>query len=231
MLVIKYTDEKLSRPLNEALGKEMTWVKPDGTAVDFETVVDVVEASLQDCAVYFPSIERVLKHKDILYTDDPAVPTMATDGISIFVNPAFVEWIIEEVGPIGVEYVLIHEALHVLFDHCHKHRESLDKYSDADKVNIAQDMEINFTIENFLRQGPGNTPFKGLTEQLKGQYNEEFGRKGMTWEEIYPKLPAIERKVVRQKMSDKWNQGFKDGYEAVMKDLRNKNLVEHHEIG
>ena len=205
MYVIKYTDTPIETSrLFESQSGNPIWIKKDGTAVDMDTVVMVVEAVMQDLAQYFPSVERIMKHKDIIYTDNPYVPTMATDGVSIFINPAFAEQLInmdEDKGPLYVEFVLIHEALHILFDHCNKHMENLDKYSDAEIVNMAQDYEINYTIENFMRQGPGTAPFKGITDALGGCYSDEFGKKGLTWEEIYDKIPRQKRTKVLEKTS------------------------------
>lgn len=229
MYVIKYTKTIEVSRLNEAQSGTPMWIKADGTPVDMDTVVMVVEAVMQDLAQYFPSVERIMKHKDIIYTDDPRVPTMATDGISVFINPAFAEYLInmdEDKGPLYVEFVLIHEALHILFDHCNKHMQNIDKYSDSEKVNMAQDYEINYTIENFMRQGPGTAPFKGITNKLSGCYEDEYGKKGLTWEEIYDKIPAIKREKKLKQTSDKWKQGFADGYKEVMNKLRKQSLVE-----
>jgi len=228
MLILKYKS-KCGSSLNESQTGNPIWVKSDGTVVDIDTVVMVVEAVMQDLAQYFPSVERIMKHKDIVYTDSPYVPTMATDGVSIFINPAFAEYLInkdEEKGPLYLEFVLIHEALHILFDHCNKHSESLDKYSDSEKVNMAQDYEINYTIENFLRQGPGNSPFKGVTNAIDGCYNDDYGKKGLTWEEIYDKIPKIVRKKKLAKTSDEWKRGFSDGFAEVINQLRKESLVE-----
>ena len=232
MYVIKYKKNiKVSR-LNEAHEPQSAnniWLKSDGTPVNMDLVVMVVEAAMQDLAQYFPSVEKIMKHKDIIYTDNPRVRTMATDGVSIFINPAFAEHLItmdEEEGPKYLEFVLIHEALHILFDHCHKHMESLDKFSDAEKVNMAQDYEINYTIENFMRQGPGISPFKGVTNKLEGCYNDEFGKKGLTWEEIYDKIPNIKRKKRLKPTSDEWKRGFADGYAEIINKLRKQSLIE-----
>lgn len=232
MIVIKNKGGVFSS-LNESQAGNPIWLRSDGTAVDMDTVVMVVEAVMQDLAQYFPSIETIIKHKDIIYTDNPHIDTMATDGVSIFINPAFAEDLInmdEDKGPLYVEYVLIHEALHILFDHCNKHAESYDKFSDADKVNCAQDYEINYTIENFLRQGPGTAPFKGISKALDGCYDDDFGKKGLTWEEIYYKLPSIKRVKTPKPMPEEWKRGFADGYAEVMDSLRKQKLVEHYEL-
>ena len=230
MYVIKYIDLPIDNSrLFESQSGTAIWVKKDGSVVNMDDVVIVVDAVIQDLGQRFPSIEQIIKHKDIIYTDNPYIRTMATDGVSIFINPAFVEDLLkkdENNGPLYVEYVLIHEALHILFDHCNKHAANRDKYSDADLVNRAQDYEINYTIEKFMRPGPGPSPFKGITNILHGCYDDKFGKKGLTWEEIYGELPKNVRKKVLEKTSDEWKKGFSDGYAEVISKLRKENLVE-----
>ena len=231
MIVVRHKSSKLNEASVQGLYK--IWIKADGTAVDMELVKTVLEAVIQDLGVNYPSVEYVIKHKDILFTDDPRIQTMATDGVSIFINPAFAEYLInmdEDEGGLYFEFVLIHEALHVLFDHCYKHSMSSDRFSDDEKVNMAQDYEINFIIENFLKEGVNYAPFKGVTDKIKGCYNEEFGKKGLTWEEIYDKVPKIERKVVKRPTSDEFKDGFKDGFDEILADLKKQKLVEHYEI-
>lgn len=226
MIIIKHSkiNEGFVKPL-----KDKIWVKQDGSVIDIETINTIMDAVIQDLGANYPSVEAVLKHKDIVLTDNPYVQSMATDGISIFVNPAFVEYLLnldENEGALFVEYVFIHEALHVLFDHCFKHATQSDKFSDAEKVNYAQDYEINYIIENFLREGLNTAPFKGKTEKIGGLYNESYGKKGLTWEEIYEILPNIQRSKSLAKTSDKFKDGFKEGYDEVIAELRKNNKID-----
>lgn len=232
MLVLKYKNNIISN-LNEGQignGSSNIWFKPNGEKVDIDTVVTVIDGVIQDMAIHYPSVERIIKHKDIIYTDDPRIDTMATDGVSIFINPAFAEELINEYDVVALEFVLIHEVLHILFDHCYKLRQNLDKYSDTFKVNLAQDYEVNFIIENFMRESSGLAPFKGISDKIGGCYNESWGKKGYTWEEIYSLLPKINRIIDLQKTSDEWKKGFLDGYNETMNDLKKQNLVESYEI-
>ena len=237
MIIIKHKKEHLTPFLNEdseegkiRLSKDIPWIRADGKEVDINRLETMLNAVVQDLAANFPSIETVVKHKDLILTDDPAIETMATDGISIMMNPAWCDVILEKFDAIALEYCIIHECLHILFDHCGKHMNNLDKYSDAYKVNIAQDFEINYVIENFLREGLGNKPFKGLAEKMKAMYNEEYGKKGMMWEDIYSTLPSIERKVNRAKTSDEWKKGFTDAYNDFLKETKKSKVIESYEI-
>ena len=237
MIIIKHKKERLVPFLNEdsedgkiRLSRNKPWIRADGKEVNIENLETILNAIIQDLAVNFPSIETVIKHKDLILTDNPYIETMATDGISIMMNPAWCDVILEKFDGIGLEYAIIHECLHILFDHCGKHINNLDKYSDAEKVNWAQDFEINYIIENFLKEGLGNKPFKGLGEKMKALYNEEFGKKGLTWEEIYSSVPFIKRNVARAKTSDEWKSGFADAYNDFLEETKKSKVVESYGI-
>lgn len=237
MIIIKHKKECLAPFLNEdsedgkiRLSRNKPWIRADGKEVNIENLETILNAIIQDLAVNFPSIETVVKHKDLILTDNPYIETMATDGISIMMNPAWCDVILEKFDGIGLEYAIIHECLHILFDHCGKHINNLDKYSDAEKVNWAQDFEINYIIENFLKEGLGNKPFKGLGEKMKALYNEEFGKKGLTWEEIYSSVPFIKRNVARAKTSDEWKSGFADAYNDFLEETKKSKVVESYGI-
>lgn len=232
MIIFRYKNNSVPS-LNESQSGNNTsnvWIKSNGECVDMETVHIAMTAAMQDIGIHYPSVDEVLKHKDIIYTDDPRIQTMATDGISIFINPAFAEYLIDKHDVVGLEFVLIHETLHVLFDHCYEHRKKRDDFPDAIKVNMAQDYEINFVIENFMREGAGLAPFKGLTNKIGGCYNEEFGKKGLTWEEIYSQIPTQKIHKKLAKTSEEWKRGFADGYNEVINQLRKQKLVERYAI-
>ena len=237
MIIIKHKKERLIPFLNEdseegkiRLSRNKQWIRADGKEVDINRLETILNAIIQDLAVNFPSIETVVKHKDLILTDNPYIETMATDGISIMMNPAWCDVILEKFDGVGLEYAIIHECLHILFDHCGKHINNLDKYSDAEKVNWAQDFEINYIIENFLKEGLGHKPFKGLGEKMKALYNEEFGKKGLTWEEIYSSVPFIKRNVARAKTSDEWKSGFADAYNDFIEKTKKSKVVESYGI-
>lgn len=227
MIIVKH--KNYNDHLNESqINVDKKWEKLDGTFVDMKKVSTIVEAILQDFASNFPSAGKVFLHKDIIYTDDPNVETMATDGISIFVNPGYIEHLIDDFGPAHAEFVLIHEAMHVLFDHCTQFRSKMNEFPDFLRVNMAQDYEINYIIENFMREGIGAMPFKGTTKDLHGCYDDAFS--GMTWEEIYKTIPSEKREYAPKETTDEWKRGFSDGYMSIMKELKKQNLIERYEI-
>ena len=217
-------NKKISN-LNKTQSEDAKYLRPDGTLVDMALLVATLEAVNQDIAAHFPAVYEVLYHKDILFTDNPQIRTMATDGISIFINPIFMENMLNECGAGCVEFIIIHECFHILFDHCKQHELNDTKYEDGYKVNEAQDYEINYVIENFLFQGT-ETPFKGMTEQSGGLINDDYGKDGLTWEEIYPKVESKRFKINKANTSKSWKNGFIDGYNEILADLRKQNLVE-----
>ena len=205
-----------------------------GKIIDLDTIKDVIDACLDDISANCRSLYEIFRKKNIIYTDHPRIRTMATDGRSIYINPAFADLLIynDDLGPEAVEFVLVHEALHVLLDHVLKYARMKDQgFGDRIRANRAQDCEVNYIIEYLLFDNNGNPLFdEGITKRCKGWINKEWGDKSMTWEEIYPLIPAERMKPLeKKKMSDKWNKGFIDGYNAYLKELRNKQLIERYE--
>ena len=198
--------------------------------VDLGEIMLTVEGCVQDLASHYPYIYKVIAHKNIVYTDELGFG-ICTDGECIYIHPTFAAIILnnDDLGALAIEFLLIHESLHVLFDHCNE-RWDLE-YPDHDKANRAQDYEINFVIEHLISEGPGqDSPFLGMTNKLGGLIDEKFGRRGMVWEEIYDNIPSVKRTSKKIETSDEWKKGFSDGFEAVLADLRSKNLVECYEI-
>ena len=207
-----------------------------GKIIDLDTIKDVIDACLDDISANCRSLYEIFRKKNIIYTDHPKVRTMSTDGRSIYINPAFADLLIydDNLGPEAVEFVLIHEALHVLLEHTLKYGIMKDRgFGDHVRANRAMDCEVNYIIEYLLFDNNGNPLFdEGITKRCKGWINKEWGDKAMTWEEIYPMIPAERMKPLeKKKMSDEWNRGFIDGYNEYLKELRSKNLIERYYVG
>ena len=205
-----------------------------GKVLDLDTIKDVIDACLDDISANCRTLYEIFRKKNIIYTDNPRIRTMATDGRSIYINPAFADRLIydDNLGPEAVEFVLIHEALHVLLDHVVKYSKMKSQgFGDHHRANKAQDYEVNYIIEYLLFNNNGDPLFdEGITERCKGLINKEWGDKSMTWEEIYPLISSERiRPLQKQKMSARWNKGFVDGYNSYLKDLRSKKLIERYE--
>ena len=246
MYVIKYKDNShvnIPSVLKEAEGIKTVdeaevvggkFMKPDGTFIDMDLIKSVMDASFDEIMMKLPFIYNVFKKKTVVYTGDPMVKTMSTDGAAIYVNPAWAEYIIndDEIGPEGVEFVLVHEAMHILLDHLKRWIENRDEFPDRKKVNWATDSEINYYIENLMYDADGNLIFTpGIIEKLGGIRFKEYGDKGMLWEEIYPLIKLPDAKPPKKhKMSPEWEKGFLDGYTEYYKSLQANQLIEHYVI-
>ena len=103
------------------------------------------------------------------YIETEETETMATDGKTIYYNPAWVATL----ELIEIMSVIAHEVLHVAF--CHHLRRN---GRDQDRWNKACDYPINWIL---VESGVFRLPEGGL-------FDEQY--KGMTAEQIYNKLPT-----------------------------------------
>lgn len=73
----------------------------------------------------------------MIYSIDEGCETDYTDGVRIAFSPFF----LEELSDKELDYVLMHEILHVVLQHCLR-----GEYKDNERYNIAADIVINSTI-------------------------------------------------------------------------------------
>lgn len=209
---------------------QLKWRTITGQVIDANRILKILDKIADDLYKEFNEIYQVFSKKTVYITD--ACETMATDGRCMFLNPLWCYLIVDRVGKSkgirALEYVIVHEMMHILFDHCVAIND--DRFPDGYRVNDAMDYELNYVIENYLYDSSGNLPFKGMTAACGGCYDESFGERGLSWEEIYPLIPARERKNPKSNTSDEWKKGFLDGFDVIMKALRKRNLVERYEL-
>lgn len=120
------------------------------------------------------------------YTD--AVPTMATDGVKLFINPSFAA----ELSDAEILGVFVHEAMHAGFAHPYTRGDR-----DPVRANMAMDYVINLEIKDFI-EGSGSSAIA----LPKGALIDEKYR-GYCWQQVYNMLPESEV----QKMKDAMGQG------------------------
>jgi predicted metal-dependent peptidase len=104
------------------------------------------------------------------YTDE--IPTMATDGVRLLINPEFVSTLDEA----EIRGVLVHEVLHNALGHPWRKGDR-----DHTKCNMAMDYAINLEIDDYIHSGARLALPKGAL--LDQKY------RGMSWEQIYAQLP------------------------------------------
>lgn len=133
--------------------------------------------------IYYPFFGSILMKLHLVEAD--WIPTMATDGVKIFYNPAFVKKLTQE----QVCTVMAHEALHVVFGHTLRFGNFI-KNSGADdeqkqvlayKWNMAADYAINPLLLD-----------SGRTEVQGWLCDQKYA--GMSAEEIYKLLPDMPTK-------------------------------------
>ena len=201
---------------------DVIYVDRNLNVINMTEVLSVVDACFDDIRSSYPLVYNVLMHKGVRVVDSPYFNTMATDGSEIVISPVFVQELLEK-DPDGrlVEFVLLHEMFHILFDHCGNDD---PKYADHGKENAAQDYEINYNIENFLSEGPDDFPYEGCTNAAGGLYNSDYA--GKSWEEIYDLLGDEYDSNKKIETSDEWKNGFVDGYNQIIGELIKQKKIE-----
>lgn len=109
------------------------------------------------------------------------IPTAATDGRHLFVNPKFF-------NPLGIDQrvgVLVHEVMHVILQHCPRMKMYMDRGFGPDlnpfsakKWNHATDYIINDWVHS---SGAGKIPVGGL-------FHPDFGKEDLA-DDVYLKIP------------------------------------------
>lgn len=157
----------------------VTVIGPDQKVYNIEAIRENTAFIYRIITKEYPGLSAFLAMLKPLYTFD--VPTMATDGFHIFINPSFFVKLHNIKPYLGPTYVIMHELYHNLFAHFKREHENGGNFPNHMKCNYAQDIEINTRLED---QNPDD--FRGLTEQIGGVIDWKY--KGWLWEDIYPEL-------------------------------------------
>lgn len=181
-MFLKYDGYLKMAAFNEANDKEKTEVAktsgPDPKIVAAEN--DLARAASFIMGKYKFFAELIFKLKPVFTRE---VPTMATDGKRIFINPEFCATLTDK----QVQFVVCHEILHNVMGHF-----SRMAGRDHELWNIATDLEINpFLVDELILKPAsegGNVANNKdeLKNKIKGLYEDEF--LGMSAEEIYDEL-------------------------------------------
>ena len=116
----------------------------------------------------------------MVYAIDESADTAWTDGERIAFGPRF----LDSLSDSEIEFVLMHEVLHVVLNHC-----SRSEDLDHDRYNIAADIVINSII---LQENGGRVSSITLSKYGESMHVAPNGKEGhlYTAEEIYDMLPA-----------------------------------------
>ena len=112
-----------------------TIVCPGGQVIDMDKLLDEqqrAKAALVHIQPFFGAFINKLRP---VYTF--RIPTQATDGVNIFINPQFTY----NLDLTGKVFVMAHEIMHCVLNHQRR-----SKGHDPEQSNIAADYECNITI-------------------------------------------------------------------------------------
>jgi predicted metal-dependent peptidase len=99
------------------------------------------------------------------------ISTMCVDGITLMYNPKFVL----SLDNTTIVYIIIHELLHVIFDHCTIYRQNYGKVRDDKIWNYACDYSINLVVPESINNYPAFEMYKREKRApAGGLYNEKF---------------------------------------------------------
>jgi predicted metal-dependent peptidase len=134
------------------------------------TAIKRCEKQVVEVVLSQPFMATLLLHLKRSYDDN--IPTMATDGVNLFIGPAFAHGLTDE----EIRGVLFHEVLHCVFGHMWRRGER-----DPKRWNFAADYAENLEIEEYIKGGGKVAlPAGCLLDQKYA---------GMSAEAIYEQLP------------------------------------------
>ncbi len=161
----------------------------DGTPVNMPALMFEMESSKTAIVGQSPLFAPYVHHFVPIYTW--GVDTMATDGIRIFVNPKFAQWLTWE----GKIFVIVHEIMHCVLFHIDR-----KQHREHELFNIAGDYEINPLIVDTL---------PSFTEDfVKNEIHGLFESKYLNWgaEQIYDDMLENPTDVVKRALQKQQQQ-------------------------
>lgn len=129
----------------------------------------------------------------MIYSIDEGCETAYTDGERIAFSPTF----LEELSDKELDFVMMHEILHVVLQHCLRGEDK-----DNERYNIAADIVINSTI---MHENDDKASSITLSKYGESMHIAPDGKEGYlyTAEEVYEMLQS------KQKDSDSGNEKSK----------------------
>lgn len=117
----------------------------------------------------------------IKFALDESVQTACTDGVYIIFSPKF----LAELSDRELDFVMMHEIMHVVLQHCMRGKEK-----EAKRYNIACDIVVNSNILLENKMNPGSITLKkygvSMHQTPAGKEGYEF-----TAEQVYDMLPVM----------------------------------------
>lgn len=165
-----------------------TIVCPDGEVIDMQALLADQQRAGAALGHLLPALGGFVSKLRFVYTF--RVPTQATDGYNIFINPQFTA----HLDLTGKTFVLAHEIMHNLLNHL---RRAKELGHPMDRANIAADYECNITLAKDLGLVKAET-IRKMGALIDDKYHE-WG-----YEKIYadnPKGPGSGQNMNNQNQS------------------------------
>lgn len=142
----------------------------------------------------------------MIYSIDEGCETAYTDGERIAFSPTF----LEELSDKELDFVMMHEILHVVLQHCLRGEDK-----DNERYNIAADIVINSTI---MHENDDKASSITLSKYGESMHIAPDGKEGYlyTAEEVYEMLQS------KQKNFDSGNKKSKRQVMLVLKKVEQK---------
>ena len=179
-----------------------------------------------------PIVKIYRRNLEVLFVYHPEVGTMATDGITLFINPVFFQFLLDQCGgkSTAMFFVIIHEIYHVLLRHVY--RAYLGKIDPRDPYNnISADYEVNTSIIEDLGSPSkivgkiDNWTYDFVKKVIGGYINPDYAHK--SFEEIYrlvKKNAEDNQEQMQTPPEEKWSpekiEAIKKGAEAAIEEIR-----------
>ena len=145
----------------------------------------------------------------MIYSIDENTETAYTDGVRIAFGPKFLESLTDS----ELDFVMMHEILHVVLQHCMRGEDR-----DHERMNIACDIVVN---SNILLEN--NMDHRSITLSLWGEsmHLAPDGKEGheYTAEQVYDMLPPTPPQKKKKASSSGWEKGRAKQEQGDPKDL------------
>lgn len=196
---------------------------PDGQVIDMAKLLDEQQRAKAALVHIMPFFRGFINKLRPVYTF--RIPTQATDGFSIYINPQFTY----NLDLTGKVFVMAHEIMHCVLNHLRR-----GKAHDPEKSNIAADYEVNITLADMKLVNIATI------EKLRGLVDTKYS--GWGYEKIYDDNPrgssddsmnnSDESKDAQKNQQDQGGSGgkqemsadYKAGWNQAMEDYKNGKL-------
>lgn len=164
-----FVDYVSSQNILEAIATPATGEAQPSDEIKTQTVKIKTSYAIQQLAAKFKFFAEILYRLDIIYTYSSEIPTAATDGCRIFINPNFFYPLTQK----QIIFIMCHEVMHVALLHITR-----INGRDHDRWNVAGDYEINLLLAN-----EGLMTVEEIAKDLEGLINKDYANKNA--EQLY----------------------------------------------